>query len=287
MQGSCFCGPAMDLDMFAHPSTQQNLARLRTFGNRIIEPTSGELASHLVGKGRMEEPDRIVSVLEDFFAESTLLKDKKILITAGPTYEKIDPVRFIGNYSSGKMGYALAEACAERGAAVTLVSGPVSLVARHPSIQVVLVESAAEMYEAAMEAFPSMDAAILSAAVADYRPETMSDVKIKRETMGEMTLRLVPNPDIAASLGAVKKPEQVLVGFALETDRGILHAEEKLRRKHLDFIVLNSLQDAGAGFQCDTNKISILDAREHVDYPLKTKQEVAIDIVKRLAVCWS
>lgn len=282
-----FVAPAMDLDMFAHPSTQQNLARLRAFGNRIIEPTSGELASHLVGKGRMEEPDRIVSVLEDFFAESALLKDKKILITAGPTYEKIDPVRFIGNYSSGKMGYALAEACAERGAAVTLVSGPVSLVARHPSIQVVRVESAAEMYEAAMEAFPSMDAAILSAAVADYRPETMSDVKIKRETTSEMTLRLVPNPDIAASLGAVKKPGQVLVGFALETDRGILHAEEKLRRKHLDFIVLNSLQDAGAGFQCDTNKISILDAREHVDYPLKTKQEVAIDIVKRLAVCWS
>ena len=281
-----FVAPAMDLDMFAHPSTQQNLARLRSFGNRIIEPASGELASHLVGKGRMEEPDKIVSVLEDFFVEAALLKNKKILITAGPTYEKIDPVRFIGNYSSGKMGYAVAEACAERGAEVTLVSGPVSLSTKHPGIRVVRVESAAEMYEAATKAFPSMDAAILSAAVADYRPETASDTKIKREATGEMTLHLVPNPDIAASLGAMKKPGQILVGFALETDHGIQHAEEKLQRKHLDFIVLNSLQDAGAGFQYDTNKISIIDRHERVDYPLKTKQDVAIDIVDRLAVCW-
>ena len=281
-----FVAPAMDLDMFAHPSTQQNLARLRSFGNRIIEPASGELASHLVGKGRMEEPDKIVSVLEDFFVEAALLKNKKILITAGPTYEKIDPVRFIGNYSSGKMGYAVAEACAERGAEVTLVSGPVSLSTKHPGIRVVRVESAAEMYEAATKAFPSMDAAILSAAVADYRPETASDTKIKREATGEMTLHLVPNPDIAASLGAMKKPGQILVGFALETDHGIQHAEDKLQRKHLDFIVLNSLQDAGAGFQYDTNKISIIDRHERVDYPLKTKQNVAIDIVNRLAVCW-
>ena len=281
-----FVAPAMDLDMFAHPSTQQNLARLRSFGNRIIEPASGELASHLVGKGRMEEPDKIISVLEDFFAEAALLKNKKILITAGPTYEKIDPVRFIGNYSSGKMGYAVAEACAERGAEVTLVSGPVSLSTKHPGIRVVRVESAAEMYEAATKAFPSMDAAILSAAVADYRPETASDTKIKREATGEMTLHLVPNPDIAASLGAMKKPGQILVGFALETDHGIQHAEEKLQRKRLDFIVLNSLQDAGAGFQYDTNKISIIDRHERVDYPLKTKQNVAIDIVNRLAVCW-
>ena len=281
-----FVAPAMVLDMFAHPSTQQNLARLRSFGNRIIEPASGELASHLVGKGRMEEPDKIVSVLEDFFVEAALLKNKKILITAGPTYEKIDPVRFIGNYSSGKMGYAVAEACAERGAEVTLVSGPVSLSTKHPGIRVVRVESAAEMYEAATKAFPSMDAAILSAAVADYRPETASDTKIKREATGEMTLHLVPNPDIAASLGAMKKPGQILVGFALETDHGIQHAEEKLQRKHLDFIVLNSLQDAGAGFQYDTNKISIIDRHERVDYPLKTKQNVAIDIVNRLAVCW-
>ena len=281
-----FVAPAMDLDMFAHPSTQQNLARLRSFGNRIIEPASGELASHLVGKGRMEEPDKIVSVLEDFFAETMLLKNKKILITAGPTYEKIDPVRFIGNYSSGKMGYAVAEACAERGAEVTLVSGPVSLSTKHPNIQVVRVESATEMYDAATTAFPSMDAAILSAAVADYRPETASDTKIKREATGEMTLHLVPNPDIAASLGAMKKPGQILVGFALETDHAIQHAEEKLQRKHLDFIVLNSLQDAGAGFQYDTNKISIIDRHERVDYPLKTKQDVAIDIVDRLAACW-
>ena len=184
------------------------------------------------------------------------------------------------------MGYAVAEACAERGAEVTLVSGPVSLSTKHPNIQVVRVESATEMYDAATTAFPSMDAAILSAAVADYRPETASDTKIKREATGEMTLHLVPNPDIAASLGAMKKPGQILVGFALETDHAIQHAEEKLQRKHLDFIVLNSLQDAGAGFQYDTNKISIIDRHERVDYPLKTKQDVAIDIVDRLAACW-
>ena len=278
-----FIAPAMDLDMFAHPSTQANLDRLRSYGNRIIEPASGELASHLVGKGRMEEPDRIIEVLEAYFATQQDLKHQKILITAGPTYEKIDPVRFIGNYSSGKMGFALAEACAERGAEVTLVAGPVSVETHHPLIKRVNVESAEEMYQAAMEAFPTSDAAILCAAVADYRPEQVAAQKLKRETEGEMTLHLVPNKDIAASLGAIKRKEQVLVGFALETNDEAAHATDKLKRKNLDFIVLNSLRDAGAGFRCDTNKITILSqAGETKVFPLKSKQEVAADIVDEL-----
>lgn len=279
-----FVAPAMDLDMFAHPSTQQNLERLRSFGNHIIEPAEGELASHLVGKGRMEEPDKIIAVLEEFFASRTVFEKKKIVITAGPTYEKIDPVRFIGNYSSGKMGFALAEACAQQGAEVTLIAGPVSLTTVHPNIHRVDVESAEEMYEAAMAAFPDADAGILCAAVADYRPETQADEKIKRESKGEMTLHLVPNKDIAASLGAIKREGQILVGFALETNNEATNAESKLKRKNLDFIVLNSLRDAGAGFRCDTNKISIIDRQgESVSYPLKSKQGVAADIVNKLA----
>ena len=279
-----FIAPAMDLDMFAHPSTQQNLDRLRSFGNHIIEPAEGELASHLVGKGRMEEPDKIIAVLEEFFASRTVLEKKKIVITAGPTYEKIDPVRFIGNYSSGKMGFALAEACAEQGAEVTLIAGPVSLAAVHPNIKRIDVESAEEMYQAAMTAFPQADAGILCAAVADYRPGEQVSEKIKRETKGEMTLRLVPNKDIAASLGMIKRENQVLVGFALETNDETAHAEGKLKRKNLDFIVLNSLRDAGAGFRCDTNKITIIDKEGGtIAYPLKSKQGVAVDIVNKLA----
>lgn len=279
-----FIAPAMDLDMFAHPSTQQNLDRLRSFGNHIIEPAEGELASHLVGKGRMEEPDKIIAVLEEFFASRTVLEKKKIVITAGPTYEKIDPVRFIGNYSSGKMGFALAEACAQQGAEVTLIAGPVSLTTTHPNIQRIDVESAEEMYQAAMTAFPKADAGILCAAVADYRPEIQADEKIKRESKGEMMLHLVPNKDIAASLGAIKREGQVLVGFALETNNEATNAESKLKRKNLDFIVLNSLRDAGAGFRCDTNKISIIDRQgETTGYPLKSKQGVAVDIVNKLA----
>lgn len=279
-----FIAPAMDLDMFAHPSTQQNLDRLRSFGNHIIEPAEGELASHLVGKGRMEEPDKIIAVLEEFFASRTVLEKKKIVITAGPTYEKIDPVRFIGNYSSGKMGFALAEACAQQGAEVTLIAGPVSLTTTHPNIQRIDVESAEEMYQAAMTAFPEADAGILCAAVADYRPEIQADEKIKRESKGEMMLHLVPNKDIAASLGAIKREGQVLVGFALETNNEATNAESKLKRKNLDFIVLNSLRDAGAGFRCDTNKISIIDRQgETTSYPLKSKQGVAVDIVNKLA----
>ena len=279
-----FIAPAMDLDMFAHPSTQQNLDRLRSFGNHIIEPAEGELASHLVGKGRMEEPDKIIAVLEEFFASRTVLEKKKIVITAGPTYEKIDPVRFIGNYSSGKMGFALAEACAQQGAEVTLIAGPVSLTTTHPNIQRIDVESAEEMYQAAMTAFPEADAGILCAAVADYRPAIQADEKIKRESKGEMMLHLVPNKDIAASLGAIKREGQVLVGFALETNNEATNAESKLKRKNLDFIVLNSLRDAGAGFRCDTNKISIIDRQgETTGYPLKSKQGVAVDIVNKLA----
>lgn len=279
-----FVAPAMDLDMFAHPTTQQNLDRLRSFSNHIIEPGEGELASHLVGKGRMEEPDKIIEVLEDFFASQTQLQKKKIVITAGPTYEKIDPVRFIGNYSSGKMGFALAEACAEQGADVTLIAGPVSLKTVHPNIHRIDVESAEEMYQAAVAAFPDADAGILCAAVADYRPEMQATEKIKRESKGDMMLHLVPNKDIAASLGSMKQEGQVLVGFALETENETLYAEGKLKRKNLDFIVMNSLRDAGAGFRTDTNKITIIDSKGEVAaYPLKSKQEVAIDIVNKLA----
>lgn len=279
-----FVAPAMDLDMFAHPSTRQNLERLRSFGNHIIEPAEGELASHLIGKGRMEEPDQIIRVLDDFFSSQNELQKKKIVITAGPTYEKIDPVRFIGNYSSGKMGFALAEACAAKGAEVTLIAGPVSLSTFHPAIKRVDVESAEQMYQAAMIAYPSADAAILCAAVADYRPENQAIEKIKRENEGDISLHLVPNKDIAASLGAIKREGQVLVGFALETNDEAAHAEGKLKRKNFDFIVLNSLRDQGAGFRVDTNKISIIDNQgETTHFPLKSKQEVAFDIVNKLA----
>lgn len=282
MKAPVFVAPAMDLDMFAHPATQKNLEILRSYGNHIIEPGEGELASHLVGKGRMEEPEKIVEVLEAFFNREQDLKGKKVLITAGPTYEKIDPVRFIGNYSSGKMGYALAESCARRGAEVTLISGPVQVKAQHPSIKVTKVESAHQMHEAAIEAFPTSDAAILCAAVADFTPEMKADQKIKREKE-DLILKLVPTEDIAAALGKIKKENQCLVGFALETNNELANARHKLEKKNFDFIVLNSLQDAGAGFQCDTNKITIVDKEKAIPYPLKTKTEVADDIIDRLA----
>lgn len=278
-----FVVPAMDLDMYAHTATQQNIERLRSFGNHIIEPGEGELASQLIGKGRMEEPEVIIERLESFFSAEKELFKKKIVITAGPTYEKIDPVRFIGNYSSGKMGFALAEACAERGAEVVLIAGPVTQTTTHPLIKRVDVESADEMYQAAVTAFSDADAAILSAAVADYRPLKPAGEKIKREKDGDITLQLVSNKDIAASLGAMKKEKQVLVGFALETGNGREHAKGKLERKNLDFIVLNSLEDAGAGFSYDTNKITIIDRQGDADtYPLKSKREVARDIVNKL-----
>ncbi len=281
MKAPVFIAPAMDLDMYAHPATQHNLDIIRSFGNHIIEPAEGELASHLTGKGRMEEPERIAEIIEAFFTTRQDLDGKHVLITAGPTYERIDPVRFIGNYSSGKMGFALAEECAARGARVTLVAGPVQMQAHHPAIQRVNVETAAEMLKASLEAFSSADTAILCAAVADFTPDQAASSKIKRER-GEQTLHLIPTQDIAATLGAAKRPGQRVVGFALETDNEESHAREKLVRKHLDFIVLNSLRDAGAGFRCDTNKVTILSAQEVKKYPLKTKSEVAKDIIDML-----
>ncbi len=284
MKAPVFIAPAMDLDMYAHPSTQQNLKTLQSYGNHIIEPGTGFLASKLEGKGRMEEPENIVAVLEKFFSQQESMKGKKILITAGPTYEKIDPVRFIGNYSSGKMGFALANECAQRGAQVELVCGPVSssMQVHHPNIHRIDVESAQEMYEACKERYPSMDSAILCAAVADYAPETRADQKIKR-TGDDLVIRLKPNPDIAASLGQIKKEGQTLVGFALETNDEESNAQAKLKKKNFDFIVLNSLKDKGAGFQTDTNKITIITAEGKKDYPLKSKVEVAKDIVDELS----
>ncbi len=282
MKAPVFVAPAMDLDMFAHPSTQRNLDTLRSYGNRIIEPGEGELASHLVGKGRMEEPEKIVEILETFFASQQDLAGKKVMITAGPTYEKIDPLRFIGNYSSGKMGFALAEECAQRGAEVALVAGPVTLKTVHPNIRRIDVESAAEMYEAARREYADAHAAILCAAVADFTPESHADQKIKREK-DDLVLSLKPTQDIAASLGKEKKDGQKLVGFALETNDEVQHAQGKLERKNFDFIVLNSLNDKGAGFRCDTNKITIIDREGATPYPLKSKQKVATDIIDRLA----
>lgn len=282
MKAPVFIAPAMDLDMYAHPSTQRNVEILKGYGNIIIEAASGELASHLNGKGRLEEPENIVKAVKDFFFESCDLKGRKVLVTAGPTYEKIDPVRFIGNYSSGKMGFAIAGECARRGADVTLVAGPVSLATPHPSITRIDVESANEMYDVAVGAFPSCDVAILSAAVADYRPAVQASEKIKR-TSADMTIGLEANRDIAATLGGMKTDAQRLVGFALETNNAEANANDKLVRKNLDFIVLNSLEDKGAGFACDTNKITIIGKESKTEYPLKSKKEVAKDIVSHLA----
>ena len=284
MKAPVFIAPAMDLDMYQHPTTQQNMERLRSFGNHIIEPASGFLASGLEGKGRMEEPERIVACLDMFFEQKDL-QGKRIMITAGPTYEKIDPVRFVGNYSSGKMGFALAEECARRGATVTLVAGPVNVGLSAPCAQMVQridVESCQEMYDTATETFPSQDAAILCAAVADFRPEHVAEQKIKREG-DELLLRLQPNPDIAAQLGKMKRDGQLLVGFALETNDEQANAHKKLEKKNLDFIVLNSLQNKGTCFRSDENQISIIDRDGQQDYDRKPKQEVARDIIDALA----
>ena len=282
MKAPVFVAPAMDLDMYAHPTTQANLKKLANYGNHIIEPGTGFLASKLEGKGRMEEPEKIVEALEQFFASQQKLAGKKVLITAGPTYEKIDPVRFIGNYSSGKMGFALAETCAEQGAEVTLVSGPVMLQTNHPNIHRIDVESASEMYEAATKHFPKADIAILCAAVADFTPKTTADKKIKRKG-DDLTIMLQPTQDIAAALGAKKKKKQVLVGFALETDNELNNAKDKMKRKNFDFIVLNSLQDKGAGFRVDTNKVTIIDRHNGITaYDTKSKKEVAKDIIEAI-----
>lgn len=277
-----FIAPAMDFDMMRHPSTARNIATLRADGCVIIEAAEGELASHLNGKGRMEEPENIVRVLEDAFRPAAAsLSGKKVLITAGPTYEKIDPVRFIGNYSTGRMGYAIANEAAARGAEVTIVSGPVGHFDLHPGVTVVHVESAIEMLEQSQKAFADADIAILAAAVADYRPAVRYDSKIKREEDGIRSIELVKNPDIAATLGNAKRPGQFLAGFALETDHELDNARRKLARKNLDMIVLNSLRDPGAGFGVPTNKVTLVFADNDpiVELPLKPKTEVAADIL--------
>lgn len=275
--------PAMDLDMYKHPATQRNLKVLQSFGNIIIEPESGELASGLIGKGRMEEPERIVAFIADYFARQEDFKGKKVVVTAGPTYEKIDPVRFIGNYSSGKMGLAIAEEFAGRGAEVVLVCGPVNLKTSHPAIRRVDVESAAQMYEVTSKEFVNSDVAVLSAAVADFTPKEKADHKIKRGK-DDLLLELLPTKDIAAELGRIKTASQLLVGFALETNDEEVNALSKMQRKNLDMIVLNSLNDKGAGFSVDTNKVTILDkAGNKTVYELKTKVEVAKDIVDQIA----
>lgn len=278
-----FVAPAMDLDMMAHPSTTENLRRLRTYGNIIIEPAEGELASHLVGKGRMEEPENILKVLEAYFrrkAAPSPLAGKKVMITAGPTREKIDPVRYISNYSTGKMAYAIADELASRGAEVTVISGPVSVKATEPSVKVVDVESGREMAAACESRFPDVDIAVMCAAVADYTVENPSATKIKREGNLPPEIKLVKNPDIARTLGEMKSPGQMLVGFALETDNETGNALGKMERKNLDMIVLNSLRDKGAGFATDTNKVSVFTRGDQlpVEIPLKTKREVAADL---------
>ena len=287
MKAPVFIAPAMDLDMYKHPSTQKNIETLRSFGNYIIEPGSGFLASGLEGKGRMEEPENIVKALDKFFfvsseSQSTLydLIDKKILITAGPTYEKIDPVRFIGNYSSGKMGFALAEECSRRGAKVVLVTGPVSLTCTE-NIQRVDVESCKEMYEAAVGEFPNCNAAILCAAVADFRPETIAEQKIKR-VGDELLLKLKPTQDIAATIGSMKREGQRIVAFALETNEEESNAQRKLEKKNADFIVLNSTRIPGTTFQADDNQITIINKEGKKSYAKKPKTEVARDIIDEL-----
>ncbi len=291
MKAPVFIAPAMDLDMYRHPSTQHNMDTLRSYGNHIVEPASGFLASGLEGKGRMEEPENIIAALERELAHEggkepsttegrPTLSGKRILITAGPTYEKIDPVRFIGNYSSGKMGFALAEECRKRGAEVTLVAGPVALQC-HPNIHRIDVESCEEMFNAATEAFANEDAAILCAAVADFKPAQVNDVKIKREGDG-LHIDLVPTQDIAATLGKMKTERQRIVAFALETNNEEKNAEEKRRKKNADFIVLNSTRIPGTTFRSDDNQIAIISAEGRTNYPKKSKDKVAADIIDQL-----
>lgn len=281
MKAPVFIAPAMDLDMFQHPSTQANLQQLKSYGNHIIEPASGFLASGLEGKGRMEEPERIVELLDKFFNPTADLQGKHIMITAGPTYEKIDPVRFIGNYSSGKMGYALAEECYRRGAEVTLISGPVSLSCSE-GIRRIDVESCEEMYEQAIKAFPQQHAAILCAAVADFKPENVAETKIKREK-DDLLLRLKPTQDIASTLGKMKTSDQRIIAFALETNNEELNAKQKLEKKNADFIVMNSTRNPGTTFQSDENQITIIHKEGKKEYAKKPKTDVAKDIVDELA----
>ena len=278
-----FIAPAMDLDMYAHPSTQNNIKVLKSYGNIIIEPQVGELASGLSGPGRLEEPEMILSILEDFFVSPKSLNKKKILVTAGPTYEKIDPVRFIGNYSTGQMGFSIAMEAAERGAEVTLITGPTHLIASNCNINRVDVESAQEMYNACMVESPNADIIIMAAAVADYTYTEKSDVKMKKSSK-PISVELSPTKDILKEIGKQKKPDQVLVGFALETNNELENAHKKLKTKNLDYIVLNSLNEKGAGFGLKTNKITIIDkAGRILPGSLKTKQEIASDILDTIS----
>lgn len=280
MRAPVFVAPAMDMDMYAHPTTKRNIELLHSYGCHILEPGDGELASHLCGKGRMQEPEEIFNALRDFFAKRRTMAGKHVLITSGPTHEKLDPVRFIGNYSTGKMGAALAEECADRGADVTLIAGPGSVIPVHDNIAVVQVVSARQMHQAALNEFTRSDLAIMAAAVADYAPAVCAENKIKREKQGRMSIELVPNPDIAADLGQRKKPGQILVGFALETDHELENAKEKKGRKNLDYIVLNSLRNPKAGFGVDTNCVTVIGPGDAVsEFQVKPKREVAADII--------
>jgi phosphopantothenoylcysteine decarboxylase/phosphopantothenate--cysteine ligase len=277
-----FLAPAMDLDMLKHPSTQTNLSRISSFGNHVIDPTYGELASGLTGTGRMAEPEEIVEHLVDFFSQSQKLKGKTVLVTAGPTHEAIDPVRFIGNHSSGKMGFAIAENLASQGATVNLVTGPTTQHTSHPGVNVKHVVSAEDMYQACIELFPKTDVAVLAAAVADYKPTVTADQKIKKKE-DTLSLELTKTHDIAASLGKLKHNGQVIVGFALETEQEQTNALKKLESKNFDLIVLNSLNDKGAGFGHDTNKITLMDRQQNIrSFDLKSKKEVARDIVSAI-----
>jgi phosphopantothenoylcysteine decarboxylase/phosphopantothenate--cysteine ligase len=277
-----YFAPAMDLDMLQHPATEANFQKLKSFGNILIDAGYGELASGLTGNGRMAEPEEIVSVLEKHFAAEKVLQGKKVLVTAGPTYEAIDPVRFIGNHSSGKMGFSLAEELAEQGASVSLVTGPTQQYINHPQVNVIHVTSAEEMYTSCASLFPTTDITVLAAAVADYRPVEVADQKIKKKDTN-LTIELTKTQDIAASLGKMKHNGQVIVGFALETENEQTNALAKLEKKNFDLIVLNSLNDKGAGFGHDTNKITIMDRSQNVrSFELKNKKEVARDIVKAI-----
>lgn len=273
--------PAMDMDMFHHQATQDNITILQNRGHHFVEPETGELASGLTGKGRMEEPEKITEAVVNFFDAKKKLKDKKYIVTAGPTHEKIDPVRYIGNHSSGKMGYAIAETLAEKGAEVNLITGPVSITCHNPLVKLHKVTTTEEMHRKTMALFPDSNGAIMAAAVADYKVKEASDLKIKREKDTPLNLSLIPNPDIAADIGKTKTKGQFVGGFALETNNEEENALKKLNTKNLDFIVLNSLKETGAGFNEATNKIVIFDQKKQkIDFVLKNKKEVASDIVQ-------
>jgi len=279
-----FFAPAMDLDMWKHPANQRNIQRLLEYGHHLIDVGEGFLASGLEGKGRMAEPEEIVQTLESYFQQNTPLKEQKILITAGPTNEPIDPVRFIGNHSSGKMGYALAKAALEMGAEVRLIIGPHYLnINPHPNLSVYPVQTAQQMFDQAVNLFSTSDIAIMAAAVADYRPKTIASQKLKKKDEN-LQIELERTPDIAFHLGQVKRNDQMLVGFALETSNELENATKKLHKKNFDWIVLNSMNDKGAGFKGDTNKVTLIDKRENrIEFPLQSKDELAFELLNQIS----